>query len=101
MALWNAVARAVTTATARTFQIGQLAPMMGGRVSNAFIVSDGSTRYFVKTQNEARVRGYAWEARSLRTIAAAGVAAPAVIATGQHGTRSFMVLEFIEPAPPP
>ena len=101
MALWNSVAQAIAAATGRPYGIAQLSPLMGGRVSNAFLVSDGSTRYFVKTQNEARVRGYAWEARSLRSIAAAGVPTPAVIATGQHGTRSFIVLEYVEPAPPP
>lgn len=101
MALWNSVARAIAESTGRRCDIAQLAPLMGGRVSNAYLVADGTARYFVKVQNDALVRGYAWEARSLRSIAAAGVRTPAVIATGTHGTRAFIVLEYVEPARPP
>ena len=46
------------------------------------------------------VRGYKWEARSLHTMAAAGTQVPAVAAIGRNGTRAFIVLEYIAPAPP-
>ena len=103
MALWSSVAQAISAATGRAYAIRDLGPTTGGQVSHAYVISDGATPYFVKTQGGDRghVRAFAWEARSLRDIRAAGVPTPAVIATGQHGTRSFMVLEYIVPAPPP
>jgi protein-ribulosamine 3-kinase len=101
MALWNSVAQAIAAATGRAYEIRHLSPVMGGRVSDAYVISDGDTRYFVKAQNDAVVRGYEWEARSLRTMAAVGTPAPAVIATGRKGTRAFIVLEYIASAPSP
>ncbi len=101
MAIWNSVAQAIAAATGRPFHVATLSPLNGGRVSSAYVLSDGATRYFVKTHVAGFARAYEWEARSLREIAAAGVPTPAVIATGARGTRSFLVLEYVEPARPP
>ena len=103
MAIWTTVARVIAAACQRPYEISGLSPMMGGRVSMAYTVTDGHTRYFVKIQDESRggARAYEWETRSLRAVAAAGVRTPAVIAAGQHGSRAFIVLEFIAAAPPP
>jgi fructosamine-3-kinase len=103
VAIWTTVARTIAAARQRPYEISGLGPMMGGRVSMAYTVTDGRTPYFVKLQDDSRggARAYDWEARSLRAIAAAGVRTPEVIARGRHGSRAFIVLESIPVAPPP
>lgn len=103
MAIWNTIAQTISASTGDTYVIRHLGLPQCGQVSQAYVVSDGASPYFVKTQGRDRghARAFAWEARSLRTFAAAGVRVPAVIGVGEHGTRAFIIMEFIAPTTGP
>ena len=97
MTLAAAVAEAIAAATGAPFAATVLRPIGGGDINQAFGVSDGSRRYFVKANHAQRLPLFEAEAAALHALAAAqGVRVPQPLCTGTAAGQAFLVLEYLE-----
>ena len=92
----DALADAIAAATGTPFAPQSTRTAHGGDISDAFTLSDGTRRFFVKTQPAARLDMFEAEAAGLADLAAAqAVRVPAVIAHGKAAGRAYLVLEAL------
>jgi fructosamine-3-kinase len=97
MTLAAALADAITAATGRAFAPAALNPLGGGDISQAFSVSDGAHRYFVKTNHADRLSMFDAEAAALRALAATrSVRVPQPLCSGAVAGQAFLVLEYLD-----
>lgn len=107
-ALRQAVERCITEATGRRARLdGDGRSLGGGCINRARLVEtlDGE-RYFLKSNPQPLPGMFDCEARGLKALAAVDspLRLPAVLGHGDresHGCEPFIVLEYIESAPPP
>ncbi|WP_034640741.1 fructosamine kinase family protein [Chitinilyticum aquatile] len=86
---------AVSHLTGQPFHSRQQRSVGGGCINEAFVLSDGERRFFVKT-NRARLHPmFVAEAEGLRALAA-GMRVPEVIADGVSGDTAWLVLEWLD-----
>jgi protein-ribulosamine 3-kinase len=95
-ASWRAVEADIARSTGRPFAIGDARPVSGGCIHRSFAVTDGTTRYFVKTNDARYLDAIAAEAEGLEAILAAGVRAPRPVCHGSDGAGAWLVMEFVE-----
>jgi fructosamine-3-kinase len=96
-ALRDAIAATVGTATGRPFQIEQASPAGGGCIHQAWIVTGGDRRYFVKTNGGAAAAMFAAEADGLVALSAAGnIRVPQIVGAGETAGTAFLILEHLE-----
>ena len=68
----------------------------GGSISEAFVVGDGTRRWFVKVNRAALAPMFDAEADGLAALAQCGaIRVPKVIAQGVEGAHAFLVLEHL------
>jgi fructosamine-3-kinase len=97
MTLAAALAEAITAATGRAFAPVALNPIGGGDISQAFSVTDGARRYFVKTNRADRLPMFEAEAAALRALAATrSVRVPQPLCSGTAAGQAFLVLEYLD-----
>jgi fructosamine-3-kinase len=97
MTLAAAIGAAISAATGVPFAAPTLNPIGGGDINEAFGVSDGTRRYFVKANRAARLPMLEAEAEALHAlIATHSVRAPQPLCTGTAAGRAFLVLEYLE-----
>jgi fructosamine-3-kinase len=97
MTLAAAIGAAISAATGVPFAAPTLNPIGGGDINEAFGVSDGTRRYFVKANRAARLPMLEAEAEALHVlIATHSVRAPQPLCTGTAAGRAFLVLEYLE-----
>jgi len=92
-----AVAEAIGTATGVPFAAVTPSPIGGGDSHQAFSVSDGVRRYFVKTHRAGRLPMFEAEAAGLAELAAASSArVPQEICHGIAAGQAYLALEYLE-----
>jgi protein-ribulosamine 3-kinase len=97
MTLAAAIGAAISAATGGPFAVATLDAIGGGDINQAFGVSDGARRYFVKANRAERLPMFEAEADALRAlIATHSVRAPQPLCTGMAAGRAFLVLEHLE-----
>ncbi|ODU33889.1 MAG: hypothetical protein ABS92_15925 [Thiobacillus sp. SCN 63-374] len=97
MTLAAAVAEAIGAATGTPFAATMLSPVGGGDINQAFGMSDGARRYFVKTNRAERLPLFEAEVAALRALAAAqGVRVPRPLCAGTAAGQAFLVLEYLD-----
>ncbi|WP_296753013.1 fructosamine kinase family protein [Thiobacillus sp.] len=97
MTLAAAVAEAIGAATGTPFAATMLSPVGGGDINQAFGMSDGARRYFVKANRAQCLPMFEAEAAALRALAAAqGVRVPQPLCTGAAAGQAFLVLEYLD-----
>ncbi|OJW46648.1 MAG: hypothetical protein BGO60_03990 [Thiobacillus sp. 65-1059] len=97
MTLAAAVAEAIAAASGTPFAAGALSPIGGGDINQAFGMSDGARRYFVKANRAQRLPMFEAEAAALHALAAAqGVRVPQPLCTGAAAGQAFLVLEYLD-----
>ncbi|MDH5392788.1 MAG: fructosamine kinase family protein [Gammaproteobacteria bacterium] len=97
MSLWYQVEKAIKECSGQAYKISHQQEVGGGCINSAYQISDGKTKYFVKTNNVALIDMFVAEAAALNEMAATGtVRVPAVICYGTVDKHSFLVLEFLE-----
>jgi protein-ribulosamine 3-kinase len=97
MTLAAAIGAAISAATGTPFAVATQDAIGGGDINQAFGVSDGARRYFVKTNHAERLPMFEAEADALRAlIATHSVRAPQPLCTGTAAGRAFLVLEYLE-----
>ncbi|MEW6590933.1 MAG: fructosamine kinase family protein [Pseudomonadota bacterium] len=95
-ALHAALADAIAAATGEAFSPRDARTQHGGDISEAFVLSDGARRFFVKTQSASRFDLFEAEAAGLAELAAAhAVRVPGVVALGTAAGRTYLVLEHL------
>lgn len=91
------IQEAIQTHTGSLFRIESRHAIGGGCISDAFEVSDGQRRFFIKTNAISFKDAFATEAVALREIAATRtLRVPEVIATFESDSQSFLILEFLD-----
>jgi protein-ribulosamine 3-kinase len=97
----RAVEAAITHASGVPFTIREAGPVAGGCIHRSFVVVDGGSRYFVKTNEARHGDTFAAEADGLSAILAAGVRAPRPLCHGSDATHAWLVMEFVDLGGPP
>ncbi len=96
MSFAAAVAEAISVASGAPFSTGRVSPLGGGDINQAFGISDGARRYFVKANDAARLPMFEAEAAALDAMAATGcVRVPRPLCAGIADDQAFLVLEFL------
>lgn len=94
--LLDGVCAAIGAATGIPFRACDVRTAHGGDISAASVISDGTRRYFLKTQPVHRRDMFAAEAAGLAELAAAGaVRVPQPVCHGVAGGQAFLVLEAL------
>jgi len=96
-----AVGAAIRHASGVPFTIREARPVAGGCIHRSFVVVDGNSRYFVKTNEARHGDAFAAEADGLSAILAAGVRAPRPLCHGSDAAHAWLVMEFLELDGPP
>lgn len=97
MSLQDAIARAITQATGDFFRSEHRQGVSGGDISSAEILEGGGRRYFVKSNDAARLAMFEAESEGLTEIAATkSVRVPQPVCLGTRDARAFLVLECLD-----
>ncbi len=101
MAVWGAVASAISDATRRPFALRGTTPIGGGSINGAFrLEGTGGERYFLKLNDARHHPMFASEAAGLDAIAATNtIRVPQPLVHGIAAGKSFLVLEYLELSP--
>ena len=94
---WNDIAEQIHLATGTPFTASSHRGVGGGSINDAYMISDGEQKYFVKLNRAQLVDMFEAEAAGLAEIAASlSVRVPRPICHGVSGNNSFIVLEYLE-----
>jgi fructosamine-3-kinase len=92
-----ALAEAIAAASGAPFAASALRTVGGGDIHQAFSVSDGARRYFVKANRAERLPLFEAEADALHALAAIGrVRVPQPLCTGVAAGQAYLVLEYLD-----
>ena len=90
------LAAAIGRVTGTPFEVRSTCAAHGGDISEAFMLSDGTRTFFVKTQPAARLAMFESEAAGLAELEAAhAVLVPRVVCLGLAAGQAYLVLEHL------
>jgi len=96
-AMWQQVERGISDALGERFRLGEAVPLGGGCINQAYRLTGGGQRFFVKLNTAERLPMFEAEAAGLAAIrGSASVRAPAPIAWGTCGDNSWLALEYLD-----
>ena len=96
MKQWQSIVQHIEQATGQVFTPDNKRTMGGGSINNAFLLSDDSRQYFVKTNLSGRGDMFEAEARGLQEIASSHtLKVPGVVCFGDDRSQSYIVLEYL------
>ena len=99
-AVWQQIQQLITNVTDAPFVITEQSSVSGGDVNQAYCISDGKIRYFVKLNDAAVYAMFEQEAKGLVALAQCQqMAVPKVIGFGATHGVSYLVLEHFDFAP--
>ena len=94
---WNDIAEQIHTATGKPFAPSDHRGVGGGSINDAYLVTDGTQKYFVKLNSANRVDMFEAEAAGLAEMEKSrSVRVPKPICHGVSDSNSFIVLEYLE-----
>ncbi len=94
--MWDDIGAAIGAATGEPFAIERRAGVGGGCINETLCLEGGGRRYFAKLNASGRLAMFEAEAAGLAAILATDtLRAPAPVALGTSGDRSWLVLEYI------
>ncbi|MBW8372057.1 MAG: fructosamine kinase family protein [Thiobacillus sp.] len=97
MTFASGVGEAIGAATGVPFSGATLSPISGGDIHQAFRISDGARRYFVKANRAGQLPMFDAEADALHALTATHtVCVPQPVCTGTADGQAFLVLEYLE-----
>jgi fructosamine-3-kinase len=95
--MWTKISEEITQATGKHFEIVDRQPISGGSINQAYLISSGQDKYFVKLNQANLVEMFAAEAKGLLEIAGtATIKVPTVICWGIAEDQSYLVLEYLD-----
>jgi fructosamine-3-kinase len=94
---FEAIEKAISGSTGRPFAVERHTTLGGGCINEALRLEGCGQAYLVKLNRAERLDMFEAEALGLATIAATGaIRVPQPVASGLHGARAFLALEYIE-----
>lgn len=97
MPLWPAISAHIAAATGTAFNARPPRSVGGGCINAAYVIEDGSRRFFVKTNDANQAPMFETEALGLNELAAAGaIRVPRPVCFGVDAGHAYLVLEHIE-----
>lgn len=97
MSLRNAVARAITQATGKVFRATERRSVHGGDINIAEMLEGDGQRYFVKSNDAARLGMFEAESEGLMEITnSRSVRVPQPVCSGTHDGQAYLVLEYLD-----
>jgi protein-ribulosamine 3-kinase len=97
MSLRNAVARAITQTTGKVFRATERRSVHGGDINIAEILEGDGQRYFVKSNDAARLGMFEAESEGLIEITnSMSVRVPQPVCSGTHDGQAYLVLEYLD-----
>ena len=97
MSFWQHIERQIEQATGAEFHIERNQSIGGGDINEACRVSGCGRQYFIKTNDARLAYMFEAEAEGLQEMASSHtVRVPAPVCYGEHGNRSFVVMENLE-----
>ena len=96
MNAWQTIAEAISDNSGRPFDPDPPKGLAGGCINNAFQLTDGGQRWFVKTNTAARLDMFEAEAEGLNALASAeAIRVPHALCTGTAEGLAYIVMEHI------
>lgn len=100
MSHWDDIAEHITNNTGTAFEITSSRSISGGCISSAFMITDGTEKYFVKLNQHNKVDMFKAEFHGLNELYKSNtVHVPQPICTGITENQCYLVLEFLEMGP--
>jgi fructosamine-3-kinase len=97
LSTWRRIASQISAATGQPFDPQLPSAQGGGCINSAFVLGDGSQRWFVKTNRAALLDMFEAEAAGLDALAAsATIRVPQVLCTGVEGDVSFIAMQHVD-----
>lgn len=98
--VWQQIQQLIANVTGKPFVITEQRCVNGGDVNQAYCISDGNSRYFVKLNDAAVYAMFEQEAKGLAALAnCEQLAVPKVIGFDASNRASYLVLEHFDFAP--
>ena len=96
MALWNTISEHITRTTGMLFEAHSQRRVGGGCINQAYVLDDGKSAYFVKTNRADQIGMFQAEAAGLDEILSShSVRAPRPICHGVGDDQAYLVMEYI------
>jgi protein-ribulosamine 3-kinase len=97
MAQWQQINQAISEKLGEDFSAHSQRPVGGGCINDAYVISNGASRFFVKLNAAGMESMFAAEAAGLQEILASkSVYAPAPVCWGTTGSQSYIVMEALD-----
>ncbi len=94
---WNIISAEISAAINRSFNIRESRVTGGGCINQAYCVTDGSQRFFVKLNSAGSYAMFEAEAAGLLEIRqSATIRVPAPVCYGQNDQAAWLVMEYLE-----
>ena len=94
--MWTEIARAITQATGKKFEIATTKSVSGGCINQGYKVSNNDAEYFVKLNQASQVEMFVAEALGLKQMYATNtITIPKPICWGTADSSSYIVLQWL------
>ena len=98
--MWPAIAQQLSDVLMFDYQIQEKHPLSGGDISQSYMISDGSERYFVKVNDKECLPQFLAEEISLKALKeTATLFVPEVVLTGHTKEHAFIILNYLPTKP--
>lgn len=95
--MWDAIARHISQATGTDFTIRDRQGVSGGSINQAYGISDGEQRYFLKLNQASKVAMFEQEALGLKEMADSNtITVPRPICWGTSDRDAYVVLTWLD-----
>lgn len=96
MKQWQSIIQHIELCTGQAFIPDKKQAMGGGSINNAFMLSEGETRFFIKTNRSGRRDMFEAEARALQEMTSSKtIRVPEAVCFGDDQVQSYIVLEYL------
>lgn len=97
MNIWQVISTDISAATGQPFRIAGRRAAGGGCINSAFVVEGDGQRWFVKTNDAAKLAMFEAEADGLRELAQAGaVRVPQPLCHGVAEDTAYLAMEYLD-----
>ncbi|MDR9827065.1 fructosamine kinase family protein [Vibrio sp. FNV 38] len=94
--MWRAIELAISEHLNTPFAIEEHERISGGDINQAYVITHGETRYFVKVNDKSYLERFQLEAEQLELLSQSNtVRTPNFITTGNSKQHAFLVLEYL------
>lgn len=94
--MWNTIAQQISEATGQPFEIRDRRSVGGGSINQAYCITDGDRRYFLKLNQAVQMGMFEAEALGLKEIAdSQTIRVPRPICWGTADSSAYLVMDWL------